>query len=321
MALVLIADDAYVFMVAWESMALSSQQRRCHDLELELLQLKQTAEAAERRRVQIADELAQVAQDADPERVTLAGIDGEIRSASERLATEMAQRETSRHAHNEAEVALARGRELVRTMERAAQEANFAERSCRDRLAELARRRESIEAQIAQQDALLAKASAERQEIDWTPVEQALQEQLGARGAAEQALAAARDGLEAVGAELRSGEEARLTIEQKLDPARAKIEEMRLKEQAAALSEQQYAEQLAEARADLVSLPEQLKTFGSASALPSEIERLAQAIAELGAVNLAALDELAQATERKQYLDAQAQDLTEAMTTLETAIR
>jgi chromosome segregation ATPase len=44
-----------------ESMAFSSQQRRCHDLELELLQLKQTAEAAEARRAQIAVELDEIA--------------------------------------------------------------------------------------------------------------------------------------------------------------------------------------------------------------------------------------------------------------------
>ena len=64
-----------------------------------------------------------------------------------------------------------------------------------------------------------------------------------------------------------------------------------------------------------------LKAWGRASTLPAEIERLTQAIAALGAVNLAALDELTQATERKIYLDAQAQDLAEAMATLESAIR
>jgi chromosome segregation protein len=96
---------------------------------------------------------------------------------------------------------------------------------------------------------------------------------------------------------------------------------MQLKEQAAALAEQQFAEQLSEAKADVAALPEALKAWGSARALPGEIERLANAIAELGAVNLAALDELARATERKSYLDRQAADLTEAMTTLEAAIR
>ena len=205
--------------------------------------------------------------------------------------------------------------------ERAAQEAAFAERSCRDRLAELDRRRESHAAQVAQQQQLLAQLTSERAAIDWTPVEEALQRQLDVRNEAEQALAAARDRLEGLGAELRAAEEARLAAEQKLEPARAKIEDMRLKEQAAALQAQQFAEQLAEAHADLATLPEQLKAFGNKSALPAEIERLQQAIAELGAVNLAALDELAMATERKQYLDAQAADLTEAMATLENAIR
>ncbi len=124
-----------------------------------------------------------------------------------------------------------------------------------------------------------------------------------------------------LGADLRAGEEARLVADQKLEPARARIQEMQLKEQAAQLAEAQFTEQLAEAHADVASLPEALKAWGSARTLPGEIERINAAIAELGAVNLAALDELAQATERKEYLDRQAADLTEAMSTLETAIR
>jgi chromosome segregation protein len=141
------------------------------------------------------------------------------------------------------------------------------------------------------------------------------------RAAAEQALAAARDKLETLGTELRGAEEARLSAEHSLVPARGRIEEMRLKEQAAVLQEQQFAEQLEQAQADLTPLPELLKAFGNKSALPGEIERLQKAIQDLGAVNLAALDEVTTAQERKSYLDAQAADLTEAMTTLENAIR
>ena len=55
--------------------------------------------------------------------------------------------------------------------------------------------------------------------------------------------------------------------------------------------------------------------------LQGEIDRLQQGIAALGAVNLAALDELAAASERKVFLDAQTADLQEAMNTLEDAIR
>jgi chromosome segregation protein len=304
-----------------ESMAFSSQQRRCHDLELELMQLKQAAEAAEKRRAQIAQERADIAAQETVEQAQALALATELADAQSRLHDEIDRREAARHARNEQEVALARGRERVRTAERAAQEAAFAERSCRDRQAEIERRREALSAQMAQQNALLARLTSERSAVDWTPVEEALQRQLAARGEAEQALAAARDRLEGLAAEMRIADETRLAAEQKLEPARVRIEEMRLKEQAAALQEAQFAEQLAEAHADMVGLPEQLKAFGAKSQLPGEIERLQQAIVDLGAVNLAALDEVTMAQERKDYLDAQAADLTEAMATLENAIR
>src|SRR5213079_2405165 len=54
--------------------------------------------------------------------------------------------------------------------------------------------------------------------------------------------------------------------------------------------------------------------------LQGEIDRINRDIAALGAVNLAALDELTAARERKSFLDAQSADLDEAITTLEGAI-
>jgi chromosome segregation protein len=304
-----------------ESLAFASQQRRCHDLDLELMQLKQAAEVAAARRAQIVQEQEELAAQETVEREQSQAIGAEIADAQSRLHDELAKRELARQSRNDVDAAMARGRERVRVAERVAQEAAFAERSGRERLAEMDRRREGLTAQVDQQQGLLAQLGSERAAIDWTPVEEALQRQLAARGAAEQALAAARDKLEGLGVELRAAEEARLEAEHSLVPARAKIEEMRLKEQAAALAEQQFAEQLSGAQADLAVLPDLLKAFGNKSALPGEIERLQKAILDLGAVNLAALDEVATAQERKAYLDAQSADLTEAMATLENAIR
>ena len=164
-----------------ESLAVSSQQRRVHDLELELVQLKQAAEAAARRRG------ADRAGNGGPGGAGSGGARAarRHRRPNRRPAVEDARgnrrrAKPARHARNEAEVELARGRERVRAAERAAQEAGFAERSCRDRLAELERRRESLTAQSAQQKALLAQFTSEQAAIDWTPVEEALQRQLGA---------------------------------------------------------------------------------------------------------------------------------------------
>ena len=305
-----------------ESMALSSQQRRCHDLELELMQLKQAAETAQRRRTQIADELSVLVRDEAGERATLDAVDVEVADGRRQLAATTQQRERLRGTRaTRPRWRSRRAASAQESLSARRREAGFAERSCRERIAELTRRRGGIEAQVAQQQALVAQVAAERQQIDWSPLETSLHEQLAARSAAEQALAAARDHQESLGSQMRAADEARLGVDQRLDPARTRIDEVRLKEQSAALSEEMYAQQLADAHADLASLPEQLKAWGRASGLPGEIERLTQVIAALGPVNLAALDELSQTAERKQYLDAQAQDLNEAMATLESAIR
>ena len=304
-----------------ESAALTSQQRRVHDLELELVQLKQAAEVEEKRRAALVQDRVDADLAAEAERAQREAIVRELADLQSELHDAFARRDAARHVRNEAEVARERGRERLRVAERAAQEAGFDESRVRDRLAELERRNESLRTATQHQQTLLAQLTSERQAVDLTPVEQALQRQLGVRSEAETALAAARDALESLGATLRASEEARLGVEQKLDPSRQRIQDMQLKVQAATLAEQQFADQLAEAHAEVDRLPEALKAFGNKSQLPGEIERLQQAIAELGAVNLAALDELETASERKRYLDAQAADLTEAMATLEAAIR
>jgi chromosome segregation protein len=303
-----------------ESQGASSQQRRVHDLDLELVERRKEAEARALRERELArDRDAAAAARASEQAAREALLRG-IADLSADLHDGRARREALMHARNERDVELARGRERVREAERARQEADFAERSARARIGDAARRAETLAQQIARKREAAERFAGERAAIDWTPVEEALQRQLAARAAAEQALAAARDALEAVGTRLREAEEARMAAEQNLEPARARIQDMQLKEQAATLSEQQYVEQLREAEADLDALPAKLKEWGRAS-LPAEIARIGAAIAELGPVNMAALDELAQCTERKGYLDRQYADLTEALGTLQTAIR
>ena len=102
---------------------------------------------------------------------------------------------------------------------------------------------------------------------------------------------------------------------------RERISDLRLKEQEARIAEDSFAAQLAEAGADEEELLPLLEEGVRAGTLQNEINRLNEEIAALGAVNLAALEELATARERKAYLDAQSHDLNEAVTTLENAIR
>jgi chromosome segregation protein len=103
---------------------------------------------------------------------------------------------------------------------------------------------------------------------------------------------------------------------------RERIGKLQLEEQAAQLGGRQYMEQLEAAGADLEALAAGIAAGGvKLSGLQGEIDRLNGEITALGAVNLAALEELTHARERKTFLDAQNADLSEAMTTLEDAIR
>lgn len=115
-----------------------------------------------------------------------------------------------------------------------------------------------------------------------------------------------------------------MKLERELEPSRAAIMQLQLAEQAARLNQEQYANQLKEAQVDLVvlraKLAETMDDSTKASALQGEITRLNNQINALGAVNLAALDELNVAVERQNFLNAQTADLVEAMTTLEDAI-
>jgi chromosome segregation protein len=142
-----------------------------------------------------------------------------------------------------------------------------------------------------------------------------------ARIGCEKQLAEARNAVEAASGALRELEEARLQAEARAAPLREKVNELRLKEQAAQINFDQFANQLAEAGADEQLLATEADGAPRASSLQGEITRITQAINELGAVNMAALEELRTSQERKAFLDAQSADLDEAVRTLEDAIR
>jgi chromosome segregation protein len=212
-------------------------------------------------------------------------------------------------------------REALQAIEREHQEAVFSVRTAESKTAEIEQNIAALNERIA---GIAAEMVAQQQELagcDEAPWQAQLQDALAARGAREQVLAAARDALAGMEASLKETEQERLACEQKLEPLRNRINDVRLKEQEARLAEEQYGEQLTQAGAQEDALAALVEKRTRSGALQTEINRLAEEIKALGAVNLAALEELDAAQERKDYLDAQSRDLTEAMTTLEDAIR
>jgi chromosome segregation protein len=212
-----------------------------------------------------------------------------------------------------------RGR--LQELERKVQESTFLRRSSEQKINEIEASSNSIYQQLKRLQDEAGRLQEEAVAADETALQQELQQALELKTQRETTLAAARDALEGVESELRATEQERLAAEQKAGPLRERAGDLRLKEQEARIAEENFAQQLQEAGADEQALLPLLEQGTRASQLQSEITRLNSEIGTLGAVNLAALEELGTARERKGYLDAQSQDLSEAVETLETAIR
>ncbi len=300
----------------------SEAQSRAHELQVEVLRLSQLAEQTRARSEQIAadlDEVDALLQDLQERRVA-------AEARFEELDMQLADSQ-ERHAQLDeqvlqAERQLQSAREQQRALERQAQEADFALRTLQARRGELQRAIETAAQQAAAVAAEQQRAQDELARLSDAAAQAGLQGALALKHEREQQLAARRSAYDDLTAKLRASDEQRIRIERELEPLRARIQDLQLKEQAARLGLEQYTQLLADAQADLAAVAQSVQDGGvRMGGLQGEIERLNREIAALGAVNLAALEELAYARERKQFLDAQSADLRDAMNTLEDAIR
>ena len=297
-------------------------QSRAHALQVETLRARQLAEHARARNTQLSGELAEIdiqVEDLQQRRVTA---DARFEELDMQLADSQERHAQLDDRVIQTERSLAESREQQRSVERQAQEAEFALRSLGARQSELARAMQTADQQsvsIAQEEVDAAQEFARLSDV---AAQAGLQSALAVKLEREQALGARRSEYDDLTAKLRASDERRLTLERALDPMRQKITDLQLKEQAARLGCEQYQQLLDDAHAQIEPIRLSIEQGNvRLTGLQQSIDQLNTDVAALGAVNLAALDELTTARERKQFLDAQSADLNEAMSTLEDAIK
>ncbi len=148
-----------------------------------------------------------------------------------------------------------------------------------------------------------------------------LEELLERRMGVEDELKLARLALEDADRELREAEKRRTQAEQQAHLLRSQLEQQRLEWQALNVRRKALQDQLHEDGFDLHGVLATLPDGASEAQWEEELQRLEARIQRLGPINLAAIDEYQQQSERKRYLDAQDADLCEALETLENVIR
>jgi chromosome segregation protein len=293
-----------------------------HALQLEQVRLSEMIERVKHRAGQIDGELTELRQSEEDLRAQRGDAEGRFEQLDQELAARQEAVEAARTAYEAADARVRESRETQQRLTSEVSRIQFELQSARERIADLqqASRVAASDAERLASD--IALAQLELAKLDDSAVRSGLNSWLDQRSSAEAQLAQARSRQDELTQQLRAIDEQRVQLERDVQPRREKITELQLKEQAARLAAEQFTLQLAEVQADEAALTAKLEANPvRANALQAEITRLAQAIAELGAVNLAALDELNTSRERKTFLDSQSGDLRLAIDTLEDAIR
>ena len=304
--------------VEWRN-GVNNAQNEFHAVQVESVRLSEQAQRATQRGAQIAAEIAEIAAHVVTETTNHSAAEAAIAQLQTERASFAAQVDQSAEDFSNAEAALNAQRQTAERARQAHQESLFSQKTIINKINEIDQALQRLSLSISALESSISESAHDLSGYDETPWQAQLQTMLETRVTREQALA--RDALEGMDTQLRGVEQERVASEEKLGPLRERIAEVRLKEQEARLTEEQYAQQLLEAGADEAALADLLEKGTRSHALQTEINRINEEIRALGAVNLAALEELKAASERRDYLDAQSKDLTEAMSTLEDAIR
>ncbi|HJT98346.1 MAG TPA: chromosome segregation protein SMC, partial [Rhodanobacteraceae bacterium] len=299
---------------------------------------------AHRRLAEIAGQLQSQRGRIDGARERMSRIARELEELEQKLATD---REQAREARARLEAAVSNMSEHEQRRQRldgerralleAREEARMNARELRDSVHQMALSVESrrsalasLEQSLQRMQGQLAQFDARRSEIaaqlssGSDPIEGLEAERqtyLNQRLLVDRQLVEARQALHEQDAELRRLEQERHRIEQALNERREAIGETRLREQEHKLRAQSLSAAIVEAGFELEAIFAALPAEADADAWQGEVAELEQKIRRLEPVNLAAIQEFEEQSQRKTYLDAQLTDLTTALETLEGAIR
>jgi chromosome segregation protein len=280
-------------------------------------------ESAQTRLSRIDAELAQLTQTLTESQQRTA----EARAAQERAVARMGDLETERQQLDTQRRALSEQRDAARN----------AARDVRDSAHQLALTLETKRTQVTALSQALSRMGGQRSQLDARKTELAVQladgdapirkldaerqAYLDQRVLVEKDLAAARSGMEGVEAELRRYEQQRQKADQQAVAVREVLGTRRLQEQAVALKAQSLGEAIVAAGLVLDEVLAALPEQAEADAWQKSLADLEHKIRRLEPVNLAAIQEYGEQSQRKEYLDAQNADLVTALDALETAIK
>jgi len=303
--------------------ALQASTREHAEISAELSAHRARVEQISARRQRIEAEIAQSREQFAQEQAAIAEARQVLAQSIESMEADSRRRDELLASRDDIRGTLDAARQRARQDKDAAHEAAMRYQSLETQLASM---RESIErtdrqvSQLRERSAGLVE-SRESNDEPLQGLQAELEEQLEKRLLAEVELSEARQGVADSEHRLRAAEQERAAIERRAETVRSELEQQRIGNQAITVQREAIQKQLAEDKQDIAALLESLPEGASEEEWQRSLEKVSNRIARLGPINLAAIDEYELQSERKNYLDAQHEDLTTALDTLESAIR
>ena len=226
------------------------------------------------------------------------------------------QRDALRAALDTARSANAQASEALHRLEVEREAQRTAYESTQQGIARLEGQRQHLVARRSDLAALLAQEQQPEAEH-----KQRLEALLKQRMHIEKRLNEARQAVADLEAAQREQQQARTHCERKIDAVREQLEQERIGRQELVVRRDTFAEQVREAEFELEQVLAEMPAEATEDDWHKALDELGARINRLGPINLVAIEEYAEHSERKGYLDKQNADLAEALSTLEDAIR
>ncbi|MCS6945795.1 MAG: chromosome segregation protein SMC [Sutterellaceae bacterium] len=301
--------------------ALERTRSQWHTTQLDAVRMQEMVARVRLRSGQLDAELAEVRSQERELQAQYGELEKRFQEVDANLAARQQAQEHARQAYESADEASRAARQEAQRLAAERQRVEYELAATQQRAIDLEQALSAARAEVQRLARDIETSELEAAKLDDSAARAGLQEWLQRHTQMQERLREARSALDDLAQQVRRADEERLLLEREVLPKRERIADLQLKEQAVRLVFEQYAQLLAQSQADEAALAARLQSDVRAHALQNEINALAEQIATLGAVNLAALDELNAARERKGFLDAQSADLKAAIATLEDAIR
>jgi chromosome segregation protein len=137
----------------------------------------------------------------------------------------------------------------------------------------------------------------------------------------QQQLNQQRDELSAVESEVKTAEVRRHELEKQVEASRELVEGLRVSVRELEVRRETLAERFTATGIEMADMEGQLPENADAGEWDQRLQAVRASVDRLGPINLAAISEFSEQSERKTYLDSQHADLSAALETLEHAIR